>query len=274
MGKFDGILICTDLDGTLFKNDKTISNENKQAIEYFKREGGYFTFITGRMPYHTEKAYNTISPNVPYGTINGGAIYDGAKKEYVWKYNELTNYVDLVDMVTAKYPKVGVITCTYNVSVMYNDNMAMEFYRKATNSPPIFCHYAKINEPVAKIMFCTEIESDLLGVQKLLNEHKRASEFDFIRSEAILYEILPKGQNKGLTLQKLTQHLNVDIKKTIAVGDFYNDISMIKRAGVGIAVANACKDALSVADYITVSNEEHAIAQIINDIESGKIKFE
>ena len=44
MGKFDGILICTDLDGTLYKNDKTISEENKEAIEYFKREGGYFTF--------------------------------------------------------------------------------------------------------------------------------------------------------------------------------------------------------------------------------------
>ena len=51
MGKFDGILICTDLDGTLYKNDKTISEKNKAAIEYFKREGGSFTFVTGRLPY-------------------------------------------------------------------------------------------------------------------------------------------------------------------------------------------------------------------------------
>ena len=50
MGKFDGILICTDLDGTLYRNDKTVSKENREAIEYFKNEGGYFTFITGRMP--------------------------------------------------------------------------------------------------------------------------------------------------------------------------------------------------------------------------------
>ena len=51
MGKFDGILICTDLDGTILKNDKTISNRNIEAMEYFKKEGGYFTFVTGRMPF-------------------------------------------------------------------------------------------------------------------------------------------------------------------------------------------------------------------------------
>jgi len=41
MGKFTGILICTDLDGTLLKNDKTISRENLDAIEHFKGEGGF-----------------------------------------------------------------------------------------------------------------------------------------------------------------------------------------------------------------------------------------
>ena len=71
MGKFDGILICTDLDGTLYRNDKTISKENKEAIEYFKREGGWFTFITGRMPYYSQQAYNAAKPNVPFGCING-----------------------------------------------------------------------------------------------------------------------------------------------------------------------------------------------------------
>jgi hydroxymethylpyrimidine pyrophosphatase-like HAD family hydrolase len=84
VGKFDGILICTDLDGTLYKNDKTISKENKEAIEYFKREGGYFTFITGRMPYYSLNAYNAINPNVPFGCVNGGGLYDGQNRRYIW----------------------------------------------------------------------------------------------------------------------------------------------------------------------------------------------
>ena len=76
MKKFDGILLCTDLDGTLLRNDKSISQENLDAIEYFKSEGGYFTFITGRMPCFSEEIYQVVRPNAPIGCINGGGVYD------------------------------------------------------------------------------------------------------------------------------------------------------------------------------------------------------
>ena len=53
MKKFEGIMICTDLDGTLLKNDKSISAENARAIEYFKDNEGLFTFVTGRMHFYS-----------------------------------------------------------------------------------------------------------------------------------------------------------------------------------------------------------------------------
>lgn len=67
MGKFDGILMCTDLDGTLLRNDKSISQENLAAMEYFKAEGGWFTFITGRMPHYAMYICDAVKPNVPFG---------------------------------------------------------------------------------------------------------------------------------------------------------------------------------------------------------------
>ena len=82
MGRFDGVLVCTDLDGTLFRNDKTVSRENREAIEYYKSEGGAFTFITGRIPCYADTAYAAVSPNVPYGCVNGGGVYE-VKHEYV-----------------------------------------------------------------------------------------------------------------------------------------------------------------------------------------------
>jgi hydroxymethylpyrimidine pyrophosphatase-like HAD family hydrolase len=63
------------------------------------------------------------------------------------------------------------------------------------------------------------------------------------------------------------------MKNTVAVGDYYNDIPMIQAARYGVAVANACDAAKEAANYLTVSNEEHAIASIIADIESGKMRF-
>ena len=95
--------------------------------------------------------------------------------------------------------------------------------------------------------------------------------FDFIRSERTLYEILPKGISKAVALKKLSEILNIN--KTVAIGDYNNDVEMIKTATVGVAVENACEAAKVVADVITVNHEEHAIAKIIQDIELGKIKF-
>ena len=109
------------------------------------------------------------------------------------------------------------------------------------------------------------------NLEKFLNGHPKAEKFDFIRSERRLYEVLPKGTSKGALLLKLADLLGVDRKKTIAVGDYNNDISMIECAGVGIAVSNARKCVKAVADRITVSNEENAIAQIIYELDKGKI---
>lgn len=77
MDRFDGILLCTDLDGTLFNNDRTVSEENIKAIEFFKSKGGRFSFITGRMPFFAVDVYNTVRPNAPIGCINGGGLCNG-----------------------------------------------------------------------------------------------------------------------------------------------------------------------------------------------------
>lgn len=97
-----------------------------------------------------------------------------------------------------------------------------------------------------------------------------SNELDFIRSEKTLYEILPRGIGKGTSIINLCHHLNINANKAIAIGDYNNDILMFKASGIGIAVSNACKDALLSADYITASNEEHAIARVIRDLELGK----
>ena len=71
--------------------------------------------------------------------------------------------------------------------------------------------------------------------------------------------------------KKLSEYLKLDIGRIIAVGDYNNDVDMLRSAGCGIAVANASPEALAAADAVTVSNEEHAIARIIYDLEGGKL---
>ena len=153
MGKFDGILICTELDGTLLRNDSTISVENLNAIEYFKQEGGIFTFITGRMPFFVSDIYNRVKPNAPFGCVNGGGLYDYHKHEYIWKSVMPASVVELIKCVDEKFPDVGIQVNTFYRTYFCKENQTMKNFRKITNLPNLICHYSEVKESIAKIIF-------------------------------------------------------------------------------------------------------------------------
>lgn len=273
MKKFEGILICTDLDGTLLCNDKSISQKNLDAIEYFKSEGGLFTFVTGRMPNTSVAIHKSVNPNAPIGCINGGGIYDFAKREYLWIAELPREALDIVEYVDEKLPWIGIQVNTSKAIYFNKYNEAMVKFRRITGLPDVRCHYRDVEEGIAKIVLTEDNEEKLLELIEMLHSHPKADKFDYIRSQEDIYEILPKGISKGTALRKLTELFGLNMNKTIAIGDYNNDISMLRAAGVGIAVANAREEVKEAADYVTVSNEEHAIAKIIEDIELGNIVF-
>ena len=273
MKKFEGILICTDLDGTLLNSEHTVSRENIDAIEHFKAEGGIFTFITGRMPYFAADIYDTVKPNAPFGCINGGGLYDKKTGKYLWSQILDPSVIELVEYVDKNVEGIGIQVNTLEKLYFARNNSAMERFRKITGMENTVLDYKDVDLPIGKIVFGDEDEDHIDRVKTLLDNHPRASEFDFIRSELTLYEILPKGINKGSVLPILAKHMGIDMSRTVAVGDYNNDVGMIKAAGIGIAVANATPEAKAVADVITVSNNDHAIAKIISDIECGILKI-
>lgn len=273
MGKFDGILICTDLDGTLLKNDKTVSCKNIEAIEYFKQEGGLFTFVTGRMPYYVGSILEMIKPNAPIGCVNGGGLYDHIHGKYLWKSTMPDGVLELVKHIDEKIEKAGIQVCTFDTTYFCKENLAMENFRKVTKVENIACHYSDVKDPIAKIIFGSEDNDELLKIRDALFEHPLSDKFCFIRSGRTLYEVLPKEISKGTTVKKLCESMNLDINKTIALGDYNNDIPMFETAKLGIAVSNACSDALNAADFVTVSNEEDPLARVICDLENGKYKL-
>ncbi len=269
LGKFEGMLFCTDLDGTLYKNDKTVSKQNLDAIEYFKSKGGLFTFITGRTPCTTKDICSTIKPNAPYGCFNGAGIFDALENKFLWKMSLPKSAQELIQAVDEQLPQMGIQFNTDDQVYFYKDNFAMECFRRLTGTKNIYCNYEDVKDTIIKVVFAHTEQEELNSLIKLIHSHEKADEFDFICSERTLYEILPKGASKGNALCKMAELLGIDIKKTIAVGDYYNDVSMIKAAGVGFAVSNAIDAAKEAADYVTVSNEENAIAAIIDGLDKG-----
>ncbi len=271
MKKFEGILITTDLDGTLLNDEHIIPKENLDAIEYFKENGGYFTFITGRPTVIIGDLYNTVKPNAPIGCFNGGGIYDVEKQEYLWTVELSRDALEMVKHVDEVMPEMAIQLCGFENCYFCKMNPSMINHLNIAGFPDLRCHYNDVKEPLAKVLFADESEENLFKLMDILNNHPRAGEFDFIRSYAEYYEILPKGMSKGLLVTKLAEILGIDKEKTIAIGDNDNDASMLISAAVGVAVSNASPMAMEAADIITVSNNECAIAKIIDDLDKGKI---
>ncbi|MBE6551658.1 MAG: HAD family phosphatase [Ruminococcaceae bacterium] len=274
MKRFEGILFISDLDGTLMNSEHKLSAENSMAIEYFKENGGLFTFVTGRMPCTSASICEAVRPNAPFGCINGGGIFDHIKNEYLWTLPLSHDVIELVEFADNSINDLGIQVNTFENIYFCKENTQMEIFRRITGLPNLTADYKKINEPIAKILFGDSDPEVITHLAKILTEHPKAYMYDFIRSEPNLYEILPKGSGKGNLIPKLAEIVGVSMDNTIAVGDYYNDISMLKAARIGIAVANACDEAKEAADFVTVSNDEHAIAQIISDIDSGRIYFD
>lgn len=270
MGKFDGILLCTDLDGTLLDNKCTVSQENIDAIEYFKKEGGAFTFATGRVPSGAAIVCDMIKPNVPGIVFNGAGIYDFEKDESLWDLSLDDGAISVVDHTLLNFPDMAFIVCTDKKVYFSKVNELIDHYMLVENLPLDLTPYKQIPMPWKKVVFI-ETPEEIERLMSVLSASEYFDKYDFVRSTKNYYEFLPKGASKGMGVLMLAEILGIKKERIIAVGDNENDISMLTASGLGVAVENSHPRVISVADMITSSNSNHAIAKIISDLDSGKI---
>ena len=274
MGKFDGVLLVSDLDWTLLSNNRTISIENIEAIKRFTDQGGIFTYITGRTFYQSITVLEQFTPAVPFGCINGGGIYDPKTKNYLWSVQLDESIMDLTAFVRSEFPNVGIELCGFYESWYLQTTPLSEFYKEYLYENSGVVPYANdstrgAKTPLAKVYLYSESDKMQCLMEKL-HAQPFATQFELVRSGAEIYEIMPKGTTKGNCLLRLADILVIPCHKTIAVGDNDNDVSMFRTAGMGIAVANASEKAKATADLVLErTNNEHAIAEVIQKLEQG-----
>ncbi len=270
MGKFDGLLLLSDLDDTLLTTDKRVSEENARAIEYFKSEGGLFTFATGRVPTGARLMLKYVKPNAPMVCFNGAVVYDFEDGKILWSLTLGADAVKVVEYIDKMFDFVGIEVCSADKIYFSKVNEIVERHKELEHLPDNYLAYREVKDEWIKVLFMTD-EDKLCLVRGAIAKSPFAKEYAFVQSSPWYYELLPKGASKGEGLLRLAQLLGIDRSKTVGVGDNENDLELIKNAGVGVAVGNAVDEVKAAADYVTVSHSEHAIAAVIRDIENGKI---
>lgn len=273
MKKFEGVLICSDLDETLLKRNKEVSERNLGAIRYFQEEGGCFTVVTGRMPFFAREIYSIVRPNAPIGCINGGGVYDLATERYLWKAELPREALELVEYVDRNVEGIGIQVNGFEELFFCTENSMMAHFRSLTGVPDKRIDYRAVDFPMSKILFGDLDPAHISRLEHLLCAHPLAEKFEFVRSDKALFEILPKGIQKGVVLPYIAAARGIERSRIIAIGDYDNDIGMLREAGIGVAVANASPGAKAAADVVTVSNEEDAIAHLIDALDRGALTF-
>lgn len=253
MGKFDGILLATDLDGTLLRNDKTVSKENAEAIRYFQSEGGIFTVATGRYPEFLKTYVNSFVPNECVIALNGGMVYDlsDGKTLFVVKLSEtLAN-----EIIEYAYSEI-------------EDKIDSVHINDETES---YIYDGSLRGDMCKFIIIMNDEASCEILRDKLRE-KYSDTCEICRSWNVGLEVYSKDGGKGNCVEYIRKNINPKIKKTVCVGDYENDISMLKAADIGYAVANASPYAKKAADKVLdTDNEHHAIARVIEDLEKKEI---
>lgn len=264
MRKFQGYLICTDCDGTLTYEAGKVSEENARAIRYFQQEGGLFTLATGRFPGHAYEFREKVQVNAPVVALNGTVLYDLENKRVLHEWTaEKKDCFRLFDYIHRNFPDVRELWVNYT----YQDSVSFKPAEHEAGDGALEAFFDRLPDRLYKCLSFQEPELTL-RIQRDLKQ-RFGDRFRFDRSWPEGLEIQPAYSGKGIAVQYMKENLGADIHTTVGVGDYENDLTLLEYADIGYAVENAVGCVKEAANRITVSNQEHAIARIIRDLEAG-----
>ncbi len=268
MRKINYKLIVSDFDGTLIDDKQEISEKVKHKIAEYVAAGGIFAVCTGRI-------LKSILPIVRGLDLKGlvianqGAVIADIESGEIIKctginYNEAANVCSLLESMNQDFN----IYCGDKIYTdTPKDNEYLKIYERiiGVETEQVkgkLSDFVKNNKLSCQKIACLVSESKRDELYKTLHE-ELADRFDVTCSAKVLVEVSKLGETKGEAVKFLCNRLNIPIDKCVACGDNLNDLSMIRVAGMGVAVKNGDNALKSEADFISVSNNEGAIAQII-----------
>ena len=247
-------IILSDLDGTLFRDDKSISDFTKETIRQAQAKGLLFGICTSRAKVNAVKFLEGIEPDILI-TNGGGIVYYQDKKIYDCEFTveEIRKLIDAAFKVFGK----DVIISADNEHALYSnsrDELGDKFWT--------YNDFSDFRETCMKM--CIE-SLDKEKVEKVASVIG-LDQIDYLPfSDIPWYKLSKKAATKEKAIEELCRHLNIESSQIAAFGDDFNDIGMLKLCGKGIAMENAIEEVKNAADQVCASNEKDGVAKWIKD---------
>ena len=258
--------IALDLDGTLTNHDKVVTPRTRQALLQAESKGAIIILASGRPTYGIVPVAECLELEKRGGYIlsyNGGNIVNAKTGEKLFSQF----LPDAVIPILYKYAKEknhALLGYAGNeiITEMPNDQYVKEESRINKMNIRKVDNLLDALEPHPTKLLMTGDPTDMIKAEEELVEIL-GEKMDIFRSAPFFLELVPKGIDKAQSLLRLLSKINLTPADLMAFGDGYNDLSMLKLAGVGVAMANAAPEVRADADYVTLSNEEDGVAEAL-----------
>jgi Cof subfamily protein (haloacid dehalogenase superfamily) len=266
-------MVATDLDGTLLRSDGLVSDRSRAALRAAADAGLAVAFVTGRPPRWLDVlAEPTGYTGVAVGA-NGAVLYDMTEARLVSAHLLTPELMlEVGNELRAEFPEVA-------FAVEYGDGFANEpeYVHDWDINPP----YDRRGVPIAEPLVGALAEIAAEPAVKLLAKDRQADPDAFLTAAVAmigdratithsssfgLLEISVYGVTKATGLAELAEVQGIAPHEVLAVGDMPNDVPMLQWAGRSYAVANAHAEVLEVADEVIGSNDDDAVADLIESL--------
>ena len=257
--------LFSDLDGTLFNDDTKVSERNLRALEYFTSNGGVFCVSTGRTPKNAAPFLKGAAINGPGIFYNGAAAYSYKEGRYVLTHSlDSRALTPLMQRLLAEYPAINIqVYDTEDICFISPEKLANQEFVQA-HQPCVFRPLEEVSDPWLKILMQGTPEQ-LREIEPLVLSQTKGIA-SAVYSSPQYFELLPLGVSKGSTLKELSHTPLLDGRILVAIGDYYNDMELLRTADISAAPANALPEVRETADHIVCSNNEGAVADLIERI--------
>lgn len=255
-------VLALDLDGTLTNHDKIVTPRTKAALRKAAESGVSIVLASGRPTVGIEPLARELNLDKFGGCIlsyNGGKIIDCQTGQTLVQH---AFPPDLIEPVCTFCRYWNVVPLTYDAHGIVTENPDNPYVqeearickipaRKVENLP------AEVTYPINKLLL-TGDPADMPHVEELMQQ-EFAGKLSIYRSQPFFIETMPLGIEKSASLQILLRAKGLTAANLMACGDGWNDLPMLKFAGLGVAMGNAQPEVKAAADYITADNENDGV---------------
>jgi len=263
----------TDVDGTLVPENKIVPPAVIDAIHRAQGRGIKVCLATGRPWQATQPFVDATGADSPAIIYNGGLVYDFANDRVLWRTALPRDIARAALPVLRRFPKTSPMLFLHGR--VYAERLTPQTELYAYRDRPLQIHgtpsfEALLAEPPdedpLKMLIVGE-PSDLKAMDEALGALPVPVNRVFSQKDYL--EILPSGNDKGRALPLLAGAVGVPLSETVAVGDAHNDLTMIKAAGLGIAVETSPPDIIAAAAWTCPPPEQEGLRVVIERLFFG-----